>query len=233
VLEQGNVILTRVEELSQQLDGNLSVFGAALDGIAVNIALGASNNSNDDSDSNSNSSDVKAVGEVLQYQRDLLKRGGILNQDSFESALGEAMGSMEAALRAEIHTSINGILNTQSNTSDPTQDEKLDALLDMVQDLKSQTDNLTREFQQFSRMSESQYELLSLLERNNNSMPLTVVILPGTEVSVRLPPTSSIIDKMKNSARRRKDQILELVLTKRRVVSICSVTLQQVGAAVV
>ena len=207
VLEQGNVILTRVEELSQQLDGNLSVFGAALDGIAVNIALGASNNSNDDS----NSSDMKAVGEVLQYQRDLLKRGGTLNQDSFESALREAMGSKEATLRAEIHTSINGILNTKSNTSDPTQDEKLDALLDMVQDLKRQTDNLTREFQKLSRMSESQYELLSLLERNNNSMPLTFVILPGTEVSVRLPPTSSIIDKMKNSARRRKDQILELV----------------------
>ena len=139
VLEQGNVILTRVEELSQQLDGNLSVFGAALDGIAVNIALGASNNSNDDSNSNSNSSDMKAVGEALQYQRDLLKRGGTLNQDSFESALREAMGSMEATLRAEIHTSINGILNTQSNTSDPTQDEKLDALLDMVQDLKRQT----------------------------------------------------------------------------------------------
>lgn len=233
VLEQGNVILTRVEELSQQLDGNLSVFGAALDGIAVNIALGASNNSNDDSNSNSNSSDMKAVGEVLQYQRDLLKRGGTLNQDSFESALREAMGSMEATLRAEIHTSINGILNTQSNTSDPTQDEKLDALLDMVQDLKSQTDNLTKEFQQFSRMSESQYELLSLLERNNNSMPLTFVILPGTEVSVRLPPTSSIIDKMKNSARRRKDQILELVWAKSRVVFICPVTLQQVGAAIV
>ena len=82
-------------------------------------------------------------------------------------------------------------------------------------------------------MSESQYELLSLLGRNNNSMPLTFAILPGTEVSVRLPPTSSIIDKMKNSARRRKDQILELVWAKSRVVFICPVTLQQVGAAIV
>ena len=138
MLEQGNVILTRVEELSQQLDGNFSVFGAALDGIAVNIALGASNNSNDDS--NSNSSDMKAVGEVLQYQRDLLKRGGTLIQDSFESALREAMGSMEAALRAEIHTSTNGIINTQSNTSDPTQDEKLDALLDRLEKTDGQSD---------------------------------------------------------------------------------------------
>ena len=64
-------------------------------------------------------------------------------------------------------------------------------------------------------------------------MPLTLVILPGTEVSVRLPPTSSIIDKIKNSAMRRKDQILELVWAKRRVVFICPVTLQQVGAAIV
>ena len=223
VLEQGNIILTRVEELSQQLDSSLSVFGAALDDIAASIALGAS----------SNSSDMKAVGEVLQHHRDLLQKGETLDQHSLESALKVAMGNMEASLKAEIHSSISAVITAKSSASDPSQEEKLDVLLGMVQDLKTQTESLTKDFKEFSNMSESQYELLSLLERNNNSMPLTFVILPGTEPSVKLPSSSSMIDKMKNSARRRKDQIFDLVWARSRVVFICPVTLQQVGAAIV
>ena len=102
--------------------------------------------------------------------------------------------------------SISGVLSSNLKTSDPSHKEILDALLGMVQDfLKTQTDNLTKEIIDFSKMSKSQNEFLTHLERNNNSMPLTFVILPGTEVSVKLPPSSSLVGKMKNSARR-KDQ---------------------------
>jgi serine/threonine protein kinase len=218
VLEQGKQILTRVEELSQQLDSSLSVFGSALDDVAARIALGASQNS----------SDMKAVGEVLQHHRDLLQKGETLDQHRLEAALKAAMGNMEESLKAEINSSISGVIAAKSSASDPSHEEKLDALLDMVTDLKRQTDSLTREFKDFSKLSESQHELLSVLERDNNSMPLTFVILPGTEPSVKLAPSSSMIEKMKNSARRRKDQILELVWARSRVVFICPVTLQQV-----
>ena len=112
--------------------------------------------------------------------------------------------------------SISGVLSSNLKTSDPSHKEILDALLGMVQDFKTQTDNLTKEIIDFSKMSKSQNELLSHLERNNNSMPLTFVILPGTEVSVKLPPSSSSVGKMKNSARR-KYQALELVWARNRV----------------
>jgi hypothetical protein len=111
VLEQGNQILTRVEELSLQLESSLSLFGSALDDIAARIALGALQSK----------SDMEAEGDVLKRHRDLLQKGETLDQQSLEAALNAAMINVEASLKAEINSSISEVI------ADPTQEEKLDA----------------------------------------------------------------------------------------------------------
>ena len=80
---------------------------------------------------------------------------------------------------------------------------------------------------EFRAMTQAQSEMLSSMEYAGNNMPHTFVILPEV-VYEKLTHTASVVDKMKNVAKRKTKKMKNLLWSKSRIVFICPITLKQV-----
>ena len=225
VLDKGDQILHGIDDLSDQLDKSFGVFGVTLNNVAASMALG----------SEQNCDSMAALGRALDEQRRLLEVKRILDPHEFENSIAAAISSMDLSVRESITTSIQSVMSTStssltSSDSDPSHGEKLDALLALMQGLHTQSALLSSDFEEFSKLSRQQLELLTILEMNDNAMPTTFVILPSIEVRDKTLASSkiSMMGRMMRAARRTKNQVLDLVWARSRVVFICPVTLEQV-----
>jgi hypothetical protein len=97
----------------------------------------------------------------------------------------------------------------------------------MVGSLQSQSDRFAEEFWWFRSVSKDQSRMLALIEEQGNFMPLTFVVVPHFDISGKLPTSASMIDKMKNSAKRKVNTVTRLLWEKSRIVFICPVTLDR------
>jgi serine/threonine protein kinase len=206
-------ILESVEELSNQLQGSLGLLGASLDSIALQVALG----------SEPQSKDISALVQAVSQQKILLQTGE-LNEQALQSAVAAAMSHVEKSVQANVSTSLKEMMSSIG----PSLTDKIDVLMDMVGSLQSQSDRFAEEFRWFRSVSKDQSRMLALIEEQGNFMPLTFVVVPHFDISGKLPTSASMIDKMKNSAKRKVNTVTRLLWEKSRIVFICPVTLQQV-----
>ena len=217
LIENDNVnaaaILESIEELSNQLQGSLGLLGASLDSIALHVALG----------SEQQSKDISALVRTVSQHKILLQTGE-LNEQAFQAAVAVAMSHVEESVRANISTSLSEMMSSHG----PSLTDKIDVLMDMVSGLQSQSERFAEEFRWFRSISKDQSRMLALIEEQGNFMPLTFVVLPHLDITGKLPTSASMIDKMINSARRKRNTVTRLLWEKSRIVFICPVTLQQV-----
>ena len=116
---------------------------------------------------------------------------------------------------------------TSVSATDPTQNEKLDVLLSLMGELGGRSDRLQEDIKEFRAMTQAQSELLSSMEYAGNNMPHTFVILPEVAYE-KLTQSASVVDKMKNIAKRKTMKMKNLLWSKSRIVFICPITLKQV-----
>lgn len=206
-------ILESIGELSNQLQGSLGLLGASLDSIALQVALG----------SELQSKDMSALLQAVSQQKILLQTGE-LNEQTLQAAVATAVSHVEKSVRADINTSLNALMSSHG----PSLTDKIDVLMDMVSSLQSQSERFAEEFKLFRSVSKDQSRMLALIEVQGNFMPLTFIVLPHLGISERQPTSASMIDKMRNSAKRKMTTVTRLLWEKSRIVFICPVTLQQV-----
>ena len=214
----GEQIMTRFDELSDSLQGSLGKLGDSLEIASVNMALG----------NEQNKRGIESVYLLLEQQMKLITDGGILDTAFLEASIRSATKGMEAKLSTQITSSINELMTSVSAT-DPTQNEKLDVLLSLMGELGGKSDRLQEDIKEFRAMTQAQSELLSSMEYSGNNMPHTFVILPEVAYE-KLAPSSSVVDKMKNIAKRKTLKMKNLLWSKSRIVFICPITLQQVSS---
>jgi serine/threonine protein kinase len=220
-------IITKIDDLSYQLQGHFDTLSTSLDCLAAQIALG----------SETATRDISSLERALSSQIALIEQGQTLDPKILESAVSAAVGNLEQGLGASIATSIRELTfsspPSSSSPVSPSQDsafqrERLDELIEMVKELHTKSDNLSADFKLFQTMSEAQSNLLTLIEKNGNMMPLTFVILPEINVVTKPPKPTTTIGKVKNYVIKKTSKIVNLVWNRSRVVFICPVTLKQV-----
>jgi serine/threonine protein kinase len=242
MLRNQEEIIGKLDDLSYQLQGHFDALSASFDCLAAQIALG----------SEMTTHDIAMLESALSHQIALIEQGETLDLKVLELAVSSAVIHLEESLRTSITTSIRELTfsSTGSSTSStslsstlssPTpssssssdesayQRERLDELLGMVRDLHLKSDSLSADFKLFQSMSEAQCNLLTMIEKNGNMMPLTFVILPEINVINKPPKSTTKIGKLKNYAIKKKNKIVNLVWVRSRIVFICPVTLKQVS----
>ena len=212
----GEQIMTRFDELSDSLQGSLGKLGDSLDIASLNMALG----------NEQNKRGIESLYNLLEQQMKVITDGGILDPAFLESAVKKATNGMEKSLSTKITTSINDLMTSVSAT-DPSHSEKLDVLLSLMGELGGKSDRLQEDMKEFRAMTQAQSEMLSSMEYAGNNMPHTFVILPEV-VYEKLTHSASVVDKMKNVAKRKTKKMKNLLWSKSRIVFICPITLKQV-----
>ena len=212
----GEKIMTRFDELSDSLTGSLGKFGDSLEVASLNMALG----------SEQNKRGIENLYVLLESQMKMITEGGVLDCAFLESAVKNATKGMEANLSAQMSSSINELMTSVSVT-DPSQTEKLDTLLSLMGELGGKSDRLQEDIKEFRLMTQAQGEMLAAMEYSGNCMPHSFVILPEVTYE-KLAVTASVVDKMKNVAKRKTLKMKSLLWSKSRIVFICPITLKQV-----
>ena len=200
-------IISSVADLSQQV-------GDSLQRVAAQIALG----------SKQHTEDMAGLVQVLHQQKELIKKGATVDEDSIRAIVASAMINMEESLRKQISSSFREGLAESSGSS---QADNVNLLIDMVTSLMGQSEKLSQEFELFKSMSENQTHLLTILEKKFNCMPLTFIVLPRFQPA-KLAASASKTNKAINFIKRKTMSAFELLWTESTIIFVCPVTLKQV-----
>ena len=160
----------------------------------------------------------------LNQQKELIKKGATVDEDSMRALVAKAMVNMEDSLRIQISSSFQGAL---AESFDSSQADKVDLLIGMVTSLVEQSDKLSQEFELFKSMTENQTHLLTILDKKFNCMPLTFMVLPRLQPA-KLAASASMSKKAINFFKRKTMSAFELLWTESTIIFVCPVTLKQV-----
>ena len=215
-LDMNGVIskLIEIRKDTKTIVSSVQQIGDILQRVAAQITLG----------SKQHAEEMAGLVQVLNQQKELIRKGATVDEDSIRALVAKAMVNMEDSLRIQINSSFREGLAESPGSS---QADKVDLLIDMVTSLVGQSEKLSQEFELFKSMSENQTHLLTILDKKFNCMPLTFIVLPRLQPA-KLAASASTTKKALNFFKRKTMSAFELLWTESTIIFVCPVTLKQV-----
>ena len=206
--------LNEIRKDTKTIISSVQQIGDILQRVAAQITLG----------SKQHTKDMEGLIKLLNQQKELIKKGATVDEDSMRALVAKAMVNMEDSLRIQISSSFQEAL---AESFDSSQADKVDLLIGMVTSLVGQSEILSQEFELFKSMTENQTHLLTILDKKFNCMPLTFMVLPRLQPA-KLAASASTTKKAINFFKRKTMSAFELLWTESTIIFVCPVTLKQV-----